>query len=386
MPEKIEKQFGWTPSKPDFRDIPFSAPRVVLDNLPLAVDLSQPSLQAPWSPTFDQGNIGSCGPQTSAGDIIFAALRQQGLMSVPKPSRLFIYWCTRFLMGTVNSDSGVDNRTMLKALSRFGWCDETLWEYDISRFRVQPSKECFDQGVKRKVIQYQTVPQNLETMKGCLAGGDPFIFGFSVYSSVDESDRTGMIPMPARADAQVGGHDILIVGYNDGPDESLGIPPRHFKLRNSWGPRWGQGGYGFIPYEYAGNPQLAGDFWTVRHSAYVPEGPPPPPPPPPPVPVPPEPVPVPVPPEPIPVPPQPVPPGGTMTREELRDTLNRIIAVAEFLAKWTPNKVDDQVVEYLKLAVKEDWLLDLILKVINSGGNKLDKDTVEGLLGVKLPA
>ena len=75
-----------------------------------------------------------------------------------------------------------------------------------------------------------------------------------------------------------------------------------------------------------------------------------------------------------------------MTREELRDTLNRIIAVADFLAKWTPNKIDDQVVSYLKLAVKEDWLLDLILKVINSGGNKLDKDTVEGLLGVKIPA
>ena len=75
-----------------------------------------------------------------------------------------------------------------------------------------------------------------------------------------------------------------------------------------------------------------------------------------------------------------------MTREELRAALNQIIAVADFLSKWTPTGVDDQVVTYLKLAVKEDWLLDLILKVINSGGNKLDKDAIEGLLGVKIPA
>jgi hypothetical protein len=30
----IPKSFGWTPSLPDFRDFPFAAPRVVLENLP----------------------------------------------------------------------------------------------------------------------------------------------------------------------------------------------------------------------------------------------------------------------------------------------------------------------------------------------------------------
>jgi C1A family cysteine protease len=33
------------------------------------------------------------------------------------------------------------------------------------------------------------------------------------------------------------------------------------------GPNWGMDGYFWLPYGYATNPKLAGDFWTLRLKA-----------------------------------------------------------------------------------------------------------------------
>jgi C1A family cysteine protease len=174
------------------------------------------------------------------------------------PSRLFVYYTTRMLMGTLSYDSGVDNRSMLKALAQYGWCDESMWPYNIAKYKHNPPPECFRQAETRKIQSYLAVRQTLEDMKACIAGGDPFIFGFSVYQSIDEAEATGIIPYPKRNERSVGGHDVILVGYDDAT--------QMFKLRNSWG-NWGQQGYGWISYKYATNPNLATDFWTVRHSA-----------------------------------------------------------------------------------------------------------------------
>lgn len=276
-----ERYFGWRPSPPDHRDVFYTAPRQLVAALPSRVDLSENWTNPIWNPVWNQGSLGSCGPQTACADVVFAALRQQKRDACPMPSRLFVYYCTRALMGTVNYDSGVDNRSLLKALNKYGWCDESLWSYDIERFRTQPPQNCFQQAATRKIAQYLAVNQSLDEMRACLAGGDPFIFGFSVYDSIDNAESTGHIPYPRRGDRMAGGHDVLVVGYDDST--------RKFKLRNSWGD-WGLQGYGTIDYAYATNPNLASDFWTVRHSALPdPVEPPPTPPDPPTPPVPPAP-------------------------------------------------------------------------------------------------
>ena len=48
----------------------------------------------------------------------------------------------------------------------------------------------------------------------------------------------------------------MAVGYDE--------TKRVFIVRNSWGSDWGLNGYCLMPFEYLLNPQLAGDFWTVR--------------------------------------------------------------------------------------------------------------------------
>jgi hypothetical protein len=257
MSEKspLDHHYGWVPQLPDQRDelYAYRAPRLAVANLPSSVDLIVPGL-----PVLNQGQIGSCGPNSSAQDLHFNDT------SLPFPSRLYIYYNTRVLMGTVNQDSGVDNRSMMKALAQWGWCDETQWPYETSRYTVRPPQACYTQGATRKIAEYSAVPQNLDQMKACLAGGDPFIFGFTVYESFEtpEVSRTGLVPMPKKSERVLGGHDVWMVGYDDATGR--------MKFRNSWG-EWGLQGCGYFPYAYTTDPNLSRDFWTVPSS----KGPPP---------------------------------------------------------------------------------------------------------------
>lgn len=54
----------------------------------------------------------------------------------------------------------------------------------------------------------------------------------------------------AAGDYSVGGHAILLVGYNDDAENSDGTPKGKFTFMNSWGTGWGNNGFGTLPYEY----------------------------------------------------------------------------------------------------------------------------------------
>jgi C1A family cysteine protease len=84
------------------------------------------------------------------------------------------------------------------------------------------------------------------------------VFGFTVYSAFESQQvaTTGIVPMPSPADQIVGGHAVVLVGYNDAVDR--------FRVRNSWGTGWGQQGYFELPYLYVTSAQLASDFWVLQ--------------------------------------------------------------------------------------------------------------------------
>jgi C1A family cysteine protease len=243
----------------DAQDRIFSAPETA-EEYPSSFLLPVKALSGPINPAWSQLDIGSCGPHTALFCVLYST--EADGVEVEMPSRLGLYWMVRSLMGTVNQDSGVDNRNLMKALNKFGFFPERMMPYDTSRFRERPSDEAFAEAAKNKIAEYRAVPQSLNSFKACLAGnsqyqGRPFIFGFSVYPSLmtDSTARTGNIPMPTQNDLRngpIGGHDIAVVGYDQ----------NNLIIRNSWDTSWGSDGYGTIPLEYALNPQLASDFWV----------------------------------------------------------------------------------------------------------------------------
>jgi C1A family cysteine protease len=244
--------YGWVPDLPDQRDFLYAAPVENMAALPPSVDLRP---ECPKT-VYDQGQLGSCTANAIAGALEFDRIKQ----GMPDfiPSRLFIYYNERAMEGTVQTDSGAQIRDGIKSVGSIGAPAETDWPYDIKEFAVKPPVKAYRDAPLDKAVQYQRVAQVLAQMKGCLASGYPFVYGFTVYASFESTQvaQTGIVPMPATGEKVLGGHAVLAVGYNDNS--------QRFIVRNSWGPGWGMAGYFTVPYAYLTDSNLSDDFWTIR--------------------------------------------------------------------------------------------------------------------------
>lgn len=252
--------YGWIPDIPDQRDFLYAAPVSVLAVLPPRMDLRK---QSP--PVYDQGALGSCTANAIAAAHQFEQIRQlsesTGRNAPARdfiPSRLFIYYNERVIEHSVDRDAGAMLRDGIKTVVRQGVCPERDWPYVVARFTRKPPAPCYAEAMNHQVTSYRRLTQTLPQMKGCLASGYPFVFGFSVYESFETPAvaKTGVVPMPASGERVLGGHAVTAVGYDDST--------RRFIVRNSWGAAWGRGGCCFMPYAYLLDPALAADFWTIR--------------------------------------------------------------------------------------------------------------------------
>jgi C1A family cysteine protease len=245
------RRYGWQRDLPDHRDHVYAAPLAALGPLPAKVDLRP---QCP--PVYDQGQLGSCTANAIGGAIQFDRRKQQLADFIP--SRLFIYYNERVMEHSVASDSGAQIRDGVKSVAKLGDCPETEWPYVISKFKTKPSAACYTDALKYKVVSYQRITQTLGQLKGCLASGYPFVFGFTVYESFESPTvaKTGHASLPKSGESVVGGHAVVGVGYDD--------TKQWFVVRNSWGEKWGMKGHFTLPYAYLSDANLASDFWTIR--------------------------------------------------------------------------------------------------------------------------
>jgi C1A family cysteine protease len=246
---QTQHKYAWVPDLPDFRDFTYMV-KMPLKSLPLKIDL-----RPGCSKVEDQGNLGSCTANALVGALEFN--QNKNKTSFVDMSRLFIYYNERVIEGAVRTDAGASLRDGIKTLAKQGCCSETFWPYTINKFATKPTAACYTEGLKNVIQSYSRI-NTLDDMRGCIASGEPFVFGFSVYTSF-ESDavaKTGVLNMPSRREKMLGGHAVLAVGYDD--------LSKRFIVRNSWGPDWGQAGYFTIPYDYLNNKNLADDMWHIN--------------------------------------------------------------------------------------------------------------------------
>ena len=246
-----KRGFGLIPDTPDQRDYLYHVSSPVLKALPDSVDLTPQLPQV-----YDQGSLGSCVGFATGSALEFLQKKQKSKSFTH--SQLFIYYNARKAIGTVNEDSGSVIRDAFKSVNKDGSCPGTLWPYVISKFTQKPPIQAYTEAKKHQMLQYMRVDRNLETMKGCLAEGYPFVIGFSVYDSFmnKEMTKTGVGQLPKRGERLLGGHAVLCVGYSE--------KDQRFIFRNSWSDQWGQKGNFTFPYAYLLDDDLSSDFWTAR--------------------------------------------------------------------------------------------------------------------------
>jgi C1A family cysteine protease len=243
-------KYHWVPDKIDKRDHPYT--------LSKATQSSVVDLRPYCSSIENQGNLGSCTGQAIAGAIELLHKRASRTLDV---SRLFIYYYERQYIGTVNYDSGAYIRDGIKVCYTYGAPVESLWPYNINKFRTLPPSTAMQDAAKRKVTSYQRVA-DFNGVIDAVASGHPVVVGFTVYSSFESNSvaKTGVMPYPNTSKERVlGGHAVLIVGYNKNRNV--------FIVRNSWGSGWGEGGYFYMPFQVIQNTNMSGDFWIIKSLA-----------------------------------------------------------------------------------------------------------------------
>jgi C1A family cysteine protease len=265
MPKR-NYSLGWVRDLPDHRDHIYSAPLMRLKALPSHIDLRP---QFKFKP-YDQGRIGSCTANAIGAAIQFDRNKYHQTPDFT-PSRLFIYYFERSMERSVPADAGAQIRDGMKVVNKRGVAPESEWPYDdtpadeetqlfpnSSRAIKMPPASVIKTAATHQVLSYSRVSQQLSQLKGCLAEGFPFVFGFTVFESFwDQHGKPAVqVAMPGAADRVAGGHAVLAVGYDDAR--------AMFTVRNSWGEHVQDHGHFYLPYAYAADPQLASDFWTVR--------------------------------------------------------------------------------------------------------------------------
>lgn len=257
---------GWKPSLPDPRD-DFAIPAdALLDDFP-----DEFSLRAELPAVLDQGGLGSCTANALAGIMQYHNMQMDTDFGVP--SRLFIYYMERLREGTVQEDSGAFGRDGFAALRKVGAPPESLFPYEISRFREKPSNSAYEAALEHRISHYTHARSKIKEVQHLIMLRKPVAFGFTVFQSFESEQcmRTGLMPMPQHGESILGGHEVYAMGWKtvdavteirDGQDFAPGEVL--LECRNSWGPNVMDEGNFWMPARFAFG-GYASDFRAIQN-------------------------------------------------------------------------------------------------------------------------
>lgn len=248
MLSEISRSFNLQPDPIDHRDIPFKMR--CRGSYP---DNSHQSNMLGYFREYsidDQGSQGACAA-FSYREAMRRVLQVNKLPSFD-PSPEFIYYVAR---ANKDQDSGLVLRDLMKAMVKFGACDQKLWKYRPGHLKKVPPAKAYKDAEKHQLIRYESLQQTQDDIKEAIYCHLPVIYGKAIYESFtsEETKATGIIPVPQPGEKLQGWHAQTILDYDSRGTLEL----------NHWGREWGKGGTNMTPWEFVLNPQYARDFWVI---------------------------------------------------------------------------------------------------------------------------
>lgn len=234
-------------------------------------------LRSMQSPIRNQGEMGACT------GFAISALRESML---PRPRRvplspLFIYQRERQIEKTLNPEAGIDEgaelKTGMQVLKNEGVPPDSFHPYpqgdeifnrDLLQqllFSVLPDRQAHSAARDFRVHAIRKV-DTLSEMRYWLSRGHGVVFIFQTFKGVEDVGEDGVVAVPPGMDVgparfvptpaeDEGAHAVLAVGFSDKRQQII--------FKNSWGPEWGDKGYGYLPYLYF-KKGLVWDGWMAE--------------------------------------------------------------------------------------------------------------------------
>ena len=236
----------------DDRDLLYAVRRAPeLEKLPRKANLT-----AKMPPVYNQESLGSCAANAGCGYMSYKSKEPSGYFT--ELSRMFLYQMARSLEGTLSVDSGVTMRSIPKALNQFGVCEEKYFPYNIKNFALPATQAAMTNALNNKIIEYNLLKTLQEIKHSVAIHKMPVLIGMQVFENFESKQvaKTGMLPVPISAEKSLGGHAVLVCGYEDKSNNSGNLI-----VRNSWGSAWGNKGYFNMPYDFFN--KYTFDYWTL---------------------------------------------------------------------------------------------------------------------------
>jgi C1A family cysteine protease len=258
--ESFGRGFGWKPDLPSIKDWPLRMSAVGRNTAVLPP--VSPDRREINPPVRDQGKYGSCVGCSSVYGVAWLRRHEpRDLEGKTIMSAMQEYYDARTADGDEwkNVDAGAYIRDAMDMLRKKGVAPESNWPY-TKPFNRTPTKSVYTAAARWKLGAHWRC-NGLDDILQAINAGYAVVGGITIYSSFWVSNTNGgRVPMPnAQTDKLEGGHALYWDMFNQAE--------RWVRFENSWGPNWGDRGYGYVPFDYLANPNLADDFWAMQSEA-----------------------------------------------------------------------------------------------------------------------
>lgn len=197
----------------------------------------------------NQQQMGSCTGHTGAESIEWICRRYLGKQ--PTLSPLYFYAKELIADGDFPNDDGSTGLTLCNVGIVSGCCEDSLYP-DASQEIIQPTADMDANAAQYRMGAYHGLTGSQVALSVL---GDPTPWpveiGFTVYESFESESvaTTGIMPIPSPGEQVLGGHEVLMVGYDVGEVATLrpSAAGPSALIQNSWGTGWGLQGFFWMP-------------------------------------------------------------------------------------------------------------------------------------------
>ena len=209
---------------------------------------------------LNQGSTSSC-VANAWEQAIRIERKRLGFSKTELGSRLFGYHNSRSEHGDEKTDSGTYLRTYAASLKKYGNCFESDYPFIRRKVNRNPPPSAYRKsygyrGMKGYYKIFTLGATRTDAIRAALTAGKPVVFGTDVDKNFLKKKGPSVINIP-RGEA-VGGHAMCIVGYKFDQARNEYI----YKVVNSWGTGWRDGGYVYFTKDYIQWYKLR-DLWVV---------------------------------------------------------------------------------------------------------------------------